>query len=86
MLVEQKRAYTFSCGTEREIRDWVNYFIAAKSTLCKRLAHSNPYRVVLVSNTVFGYENSHRVTKLQLLARYDPIYDICQDSVEKLRN
>lgn len=80
-----KRAYTFSCGTEREIRDWVNYFIAAKSTLCKRLAHSNPYRVVLVSNTVFGYENSHRVTKLQLLARYDPIYDICQDSVEKTK-
>ncbi|RCK56284.1 Rho1 guanine nucleotide exchange factor TUS1 [Candida viswanathii] len=79
-----KRAYTFSCKTEHERTEWVDFFLSTKSSLGKRLKASNPLRVELVSNTVFGYDFSSRVTKLQLIAPFDPIYDVCEDSVKKM--
>lgn len=80
-----KRAYTFSCKSERERNGWESYFLATKENLGKRLQASNPFRVEPVSNTVFGYEYNNRVTKLQLIAPFDPIYNVCEDSVNKMK-
>ncbi|KAL6453596.1 TUS1 Rho1 guanine nucleotide exchange factor TUS1 [Candida maltosa Xu316] len=80
-----KRAYTFSCKSETERKDWINYLVNTKASLWKKLRNSNTYKVELVSNTVFGYDVNNRVTKLPLLAPYDPIYDVCDDSVAKIK-
>ncbi|EGW35031.1 uncharacterized protein SPAPADRAFT_53388 [Spathaspora passalidarum NRRL Y-27907] len=80
----QKHTYTFSCKSERERGEWIRFLSETKSALGKRLKPSEPFDMKLVSNTCFGYEFPNRITKLQICAPYDPIYEISQDSLRKL--
>ncbi|RLV94297.1 Rho1 guanine nucleotide exchange factor TUS1 [Spathaspora sp. JA1] len=80
-----KHTYTFSCKSERERGEWIKFLTDTKSALSKRLKPSEPFDVKLVSNTCFAYEFPNRVVKLQICAPYDPIYDSCQDSLNKMR-
>ncbi|CAI5757747.1 unnamed protein product [Candida verbasci] len=80
----KKNSFTFGTKSEREKYDWINFIKLAKESLSKKTKPSNPYKVQLISNTCFGYEFNNRILKLQILDQFDPIYQLCLDSQEKL--
>ncbi|KAG7660775.1 uncharacterized protein J8A68_005737 [[Candida] subhashii] len=79
-----KHTFTFSCRSEKERSEWIKYFSETKTALANRLKSSEPYEVKLVSNTCFAYDLANKVVKLPICPPGDPIYDVCQESLEKL--
>lgn len=79
-------SFTFSTKTERERSVWVDYLLKARSNLCKRLSKVEPFQLKVISNTCFGYEESNRMVKLQLLGEYDPIEPMARNSLKVLQD
>lgn len=77
-------AFVFSTRNERERTSWVTNLMKARTNLCNRLAKVEPYKLKLVSNTCFAYEESHRIYKLQSVAENDPIEKMATNSLDKL--
>ncbi|KAI5953532.1 TUS1 [Candida jiufengensis] len=80
---KSRHSYTFTCKTEREKNDWINYLTTAKSNMNKRLFNNLAFKPKIISTTCFAYEQNNKITKLQIVTPFDPIYDICQDSLRK---
>ncbi|KAI3406352.2 TUS1 [Candida oxycetoniae] len=80
-----KHSYTYSCRTEREKDDWINYLSTAKTNMCKRLYSSAAYVTHSISNTCFAYDQNNRILKLQVVVPFDPICNICLDTLKKMK-
>lgn len=77
----KSNAFVFSTRSERERNIWIDNLMKARTNLCQRLSKAEPYHVKAISNTCFAYEESNKITKLQKLARGDPIEKISSDSL-----
>lgn len=73
--------FTFIARSEAERMLWIDSFTEAKSNLCRRLSQSAPYFLVPVDISNFGYDSAKKVTKLQVCAPADPLYDMGQKSL-----
>lgn len=78
-------AFTFSTKSEKERNEWIKYLTLAKSNLHKRLQKTEPYKLNPISLTNFGYDIHHKITKLQVCAPFDPIYDVAEESALMLK-
>lgn len=77
-------SHNFFTNTARERNDWIRYFREARSKICERTRKTDPYVLESIANTCFAYSNSLRISKLQVCAPFDPIYDIALDARNKL--
>lgn len=77
-------AFTFSTKSERERKVWINYFLTAKTNLCRRLRKTEPYTLGIIANTCFAYDIGNKISKLQVCAPYDPIEEASTDALKKL--
>lgn len=80
----KSNAYTFSTKSERERSLWVEHLMRARSNLCSRLSRVEPYKLKLISNTCFAYEESNMISKLQSITQHDPIETISTDALRVL--
>ncbi|KAI5966554.1 TUS1 [Candida pseudojiufengensis] len=78
-----KNSYTFTCKTEREYLDWINYLTIAKQKMNERLFNNIVFKPIPISTTCFAYEQNNKINKLQIVTPFDPIFEICQDSIKK---
>ena len=73
--------FTFIARSEAERMLWINSFTEAKSNLCRRLSQSAPFELIPVDISSFSYDSAKKVTKLQVCAPADPLYDMSQKSL-----